>query len=205
MSNEQANKLTTALYQEGVARGEKRAAEIIEEAQAKAALLMETARKDVEKIMQAAEEKAQTQKSHVETEIRIAAREIIHDFHQKVVDMILFEAVDQKLSSALSDSNQLIKWVSTIIENWRCDLNEQPDLEILLSRQDIAIFKKWFEDESRKILSKKIKINFSDSLDAGFIIVPTGGTYKIDMSLNAFQELFRRYLKTKTRKLIFGE
>ena len=205
MADEQIQKLTTTLYAEGIEKGEKKAAEIIREAEAKASEALAAARADAEKIIKEAQEQAKTFKQHVETETRIAAREIIHDFHQTVIDMILFHSIDEKISRDISDHENLSDWVAKIVENWRCDAKEQPSLTILLSEKDLPGFNKWFEKEVAEVLRKKVVVQSSDAIKGGFQIVPKDGSYKIDMTLESFQELFRHYLKARTRKLLFGE
>jgi V/A-type H+-transporting ATPase subunit E len=205
MAQEQIQKLTAALYEEGVEKGEKKAADIIREAQDQATKLLADARADAEKILKEAEEQAKTFKLHVETETRIAAREIIHDFHQTVVDMILAHVIDEKMSADLSDAKTLSHWVGKIIENWRCDAKEQPSLTILLSEKDLQEFNKWFEKEISKALQNKVVVQSSEAVKGGFQIVPKDGSYKIDMNVESFQGLFRHYLKARTRKLLFGD
>ncbi|MDH4261797.1 MAG: hypothetical protein OEV78_01995 [Spirochaetia bacterium] len=205
MAQEQIQKLTTALYEEGVEKGEKRAAEIIRDAEDRAAQIIANARNDARLIIKEAEDQSKIFKQHVETETRIAAKEIIHDFHQTVTDMILAHAIDEKTAADLSDSKTLSHWVGKIIENWRCDSHEQPSLTVLFSEKDLQGFNKWFEKEVSDVLRKKVIVESSEAIKGGFQIIPKDGSYKIDMNVESFQELFRHYLKTRTRKLLFGD
>lgn len=205
MSDEQIQKITTALYSEGVEKGEKKAAQIIEEAQQKAAQILNDARAEAQKIIHEAQEQGNTFKQHVETETRIAAQEIIHNFHHAVVEMILVRIIDEKLDEDFKDMEKLSQWVAKIIENWRCDAKEQPSLSILIPEKELADFNKWFEKKVAGALRTRVTIESSKSIATGFQIIPKDGSYKIDMSSEAFSELFRHYLKARTRKLLFGE
>ena len=202
---DQLRKLTTALYSEGVEKGEKRAAEITDQAQKKASQILSSAKRDAERIIKEAENQAKAYRDHVETETRIAAREIIHDFHQAVTDMILARVIDEKVTTEFSNLETLSAWIGKIIENWSCDTKEQPSLAILLSEKDLARFNKWFEKEVSEVLRKKVLIQSSENIESGFQIIPQKASYKIDISAESFQELFRHYLKARTRKLLFGE
>ena len=205
MADEQIQKLTAALYSQGVEKGEQKAAEIIADAEARAARLIADARANADKIIREAREQADTYRQHVETETRIAAKEIIHDFHQTVIDMIIAHAIDEKVVSDLAVAENLSHWIAKIVENWRCDAKEQPSLNILLSEKDLQGFNRWFEKEVSEVLRNKVTVQSSDAVKGGFQIVPKDGSYKIDMGVESFQELFRHYLKARTRKLLFGE
>lgn len=205
MPNDQIQKLTDALYEQGVEKGEKKAAQIIEQSQKEASAIIEKAKKEAQGIIDEAHAEAQNVKSRSETETRIAAREIIHEFHHKVVEMILLKVIDEPLKDGFSETGQMTQWVSKIMENWQSDQDAQPGLDILLPEKEMDLFNQWYEKEASKVLKDKARIRFSDSIDGGFEIIPQDGTYKIDLTVEAFQELFRDYLKTRTRKLLFGQ
>ena len=205
MADEQIQKLTTTLYKEGIEKGEQKAAEIIADAEAKASQLLKNAQLDAQKIIKDAEEQSRTFRQHVETETRIAAREIVHDFHHAVINMILFSTIDEKIKAEVSDLKTLSHWAGKIVENWSCEAKDQPSLSILLSEKDLQEFNKWFEKEVAATLRKKVTVQSSETIEGGFQIIPKDGSYKIDINIDSFQELFKHYLKSRTRKLLFGK
>jgi V/A-type H+-transporting ATPase subunit E len=205
MASEQIQKLTSVLYQEGIEKGEKKAEEIIEGARQKADEIIEKAKKEAEAILKDTEEKSRAFKTHVETETRIAAKEIIHDFHHRVMDMILTKVIDEKAEQAFSNTGNIETWILKIIENWKVDSKDQPAIDIFLSENDRKDFDKWFEQESYKALKNSVNIDFTDAINGGFRIIPQKGSFQIDITPESFEELFRHYLKSRTRKLLFGE
>ena len=91
-----------------------------------------------------------------------------------------------------------------LMENWDAKGNQVP-IEILLPEALRADFEGWFEKKISETLQNKPRFDFALNIEGGFQIIPENSSYKIDFSEEGFIELFRQYLKPRTRKILFEE
>lgn len=204
MSEDKIKLLTDSLYQEGVEKGRAEAQKIIEAARNQAADIVSEARGKAEALVEEARQKSKQVKTQIETEIRIASREIIHDFQHRIADLIEKEVIDKKMKQDLASPDMVGKMILALLENWNASENQAP-VEVLLPEARRAEFEKWFEGEVFETLNAKPRFTFTSQIRGGFQVVPQGASYKIDFSEEGFVELFRRYLKPRTRKILFNE
>lgn len=204
VSNDSVHKIAEKLYQEGVEKGQKESEQIIQSAEQKARQIISDAEKKAEEIIRHAEDKGAHVKEHIETEITIAFREIMHDFHHKITNIIIYEGVEKKIKSTLSDHEIMKELLKTLFEKWEIQNPEVEGLEVLLPQDMQEKLKSWVEEEMSELLNKGVRIKFSPVIKGGFQITPEGASYKIDLSEDGFRELFKQYLKPHTRDLLFN-
>ncbi len=202
MSQDKIKLLTDSLYREGVEKGQAEAKQVIEKATQKAEAIVEEARQKAESMLEEAREKSRQVKSQIETEIRIVSREIIHDFHHRIADLIEKEVIDKQINRDLNDPEMVSRLVLALLQNWDSQGNQVP-VEVLLPESQRKDFEKWFEDKVFETLNRKPRFGFSERMRGGFQIKPEGASYKVDFSEEGFIELFRQYLKPRTRKILF--
>ena len=55
----------------------------------------------------------------------------------------------------------------------------------------------------KELFDNKLQIDFSPTMKKGFEIAPADGTYKLSFSDEDFANLFKTYLRPRTKELLF--
>lgn len=197
--------LTEKIYKEGVEKGEEQKKNIIEGAKTEAATIKADARKEAEKIIADAQSKAEEIKKNAESEMKLSSQQAISALKQRIVDVIIAKAVDENVSSSLSDPKIIQELLIIITKNWKFGDMEVPSLEILVPENSRNELGKSFENSLKEIVKEGVSISFSKAIKGGFQIGPKGGTFKVSLTDEDFNEFFKEYLRPKTRSFLFEE
>ncbi len=202
---EKIEKLTTAIYKEGVEKGEIKAREIIDEANAQADGIVAEAKREGEKIIAAANVQAEELKRNSESEIKLAGIQTISNIKLKLLDIITYKMIDEDITTTLLTPDVLKELIITFIKKWQKSGNGIPSVEVLLPEYRRKELDKSIQKELQQALAKEISISFTKNIKGGFQIGPKDGTYRISMTDDNFKEFFKEYLRPKTRSFLFGE
>lgn len=197
--------LTDKIYREGIEKAEKKAEELVKNAEKKASKIISDANQQAEKILQEARNQAAELKRNTEAEIKLSGQQALSAIKQQILDMVTAKVIEDSTTKTLSDPSVVKDFVSTIVKNWKADANEAPSLEVLLPSQKKDELKKVFEKGGSDLLKKGLKLNFSNNIKSGFRIGPVEESFRISLTDEDFQELFKEYLRPKTREYLFGE
>lgn len=196
--------LTAKIYQEGVEKGEVQAKKIISDAQEKAAALIAEAKTKAEKSITEAKQQSAELKRNTEAEIKLAGTQAISSIKQQILDLITAKVIDNTISLSLNDPATMKEFISIIISNWKSGA-EAPKLEVLLPTSKQEELQKAFEKGGSDLLKAGLSLAFSKTIKAGFRIGPQGGSFKISCTDEDFSELFKEYLRPRTRAYLFGD
>lgn len=202
--DDKIKEITEKLYQEGVAKGEARAQEIIDEARQQADAILRAAKKDAEQIINEARQQAESIRQTVEGEIKVAAAQAINTLKQQIVDALMLEIVDKPVTTALSDPSVIASLLSILFQKWNAQEGGHPSLEVLLPEGKKAEFESALRSALQQELAKGMSLRFVRTIKAGFQIRPQGKTFKISLTDEDFKEFFKEYLRPKTREFLFG-
>ena len=78
-------------------------------------------------------------------------------------------------------------------------------IEAVLPEKLKKKLEKSLENSLKKTMKGKVTISFSKNVKGGFQIGPKGGTFKISLTDEDFNEFFKEYLRPKTRSFLFKE
>ncbi len=202
--DDKIKEITEKLYQEGVAKGEARAQEIIEEARKQADAMIQAAQEDASRIVTEARQQAENIRQAVEGEIKVAAAQAISTLKQQIVDALMFEAVDKPLTAALSDPSVIAGLLSILFQRWNVQAGKHPSLEVLLPESKREELESALRAALQQELARGMSLRFVRAIKAGFQIRPEGKSFKISLTDEDFKEFFTRYLRPKTREFLFG-
>mgnify|MGYP000922642417 FL=1 len=197
--------LTEKIYQEGVERGEQKANQIISEAEAKASGIISEAKAQAEKILADARSQAEELKRNTESELKLSGSQVLSAIKQQILDLVTAKVIEDSTTQVLADPSNVKDFISTVIQNWKVSSGEVPRLEVLLPAHKQEELQKSFEKSASDLLKKNIDLAFSKSIKSGFRIGPVGGSFRISLTDEDFQEFFKEYLRPRTRKYLFGE
>ncbi len=197
--------LTEKILQEGVEQGKEKAQQIIKESEKKAADIVADAQKQAKVIIEDAKKKSQEIQRNTEAELKLSGSQAIASIKNNVVNLIQAKVLDEAIAQTLSDPAVVKDYIAQVIQNWKISESEVPSLEVLLPAQKQDELKRTFEKGISKELSKGLQIQFSKTVKSGFRIGPAGGSFKISLTDEDFNEFFKEYLRPKTRSFLFGE
>lgn len=195
--------LTEKIYNEGVDKAEKEAAEIIKNAEEQAEKTIKEAEKKAEAIIEKAEKDAADLKKNIESEIKLSARQSINSLKQQITELISAKISSEETQKALDDKDFVKNIIEKIIDSFIKSDSQNINMNILLSENDKTALDKYFADKQKSLLSKGLEIKFSDKIKSGFELAPKDGSFKISFSDETFEAFFKNYLKTRSTKLLY--
>lgn len=202
--DDKIKEITEKLYQEGVAKGEARAQEIIDEARQQADAMLRAAKKDAERIVNEARQQAESIRQAVEGEIKVAAAQAINTLKQQIVDALMLDIIDKPVTAALSDPSVIANLLSILFQKWNAQEGAHSSLEVLLPEVKKAELESALRSALQQELAKGMNLRFVRTIKAGFQIRPQGKIFKISLTDEDFKEFFKEYLRPKTREFLFG-
>lgn len=194
--------LTEKIYQEGVEKGNAEANQIIENAKSEAGNIVDQAKKEADKIIAEAKKKAEETKNNTESEIRLSGKQAVNALKQKVVDLVNGSITETAVKESF-DKDFISQIVKTTLENWSKS-GQTMDLQLLLPKKDEQALQKYFEKEARSFLDKGVSFKFDSSIDSGFQLSPSDGSYKISFTDEDFINFFKQYLRPKLVEILFS-
>lgn len=197
--------LTEKIYQEGVEKGEEKAKQIITDAEEKASGIVADAKSQAEKILAEARVQGEELKRNTEAEVKLSGSQALSAIKQQILNLVTAEVIEDGTTVSMSEPATVKDLVSTVIQNWKISSGEAPKLEVLLPAQKQDELKKAFEKGASDLLKKGVEITFAKNIKSGFRIGPVGGSFKISLTDEDFQEFFKEYLRPRTRQYLFGE
>jgi V/A-type H+/Na+-transporting ATPase subunit E len=196
--------LTNKIYQEGVEKARKEAAEILAQAEQQANHLLNEARREAERSRVKAEEDAKELRSNVISELQLSARQAISVLRQEISGLVSARMLSQPLDEAFSDKEFLQKLIETAVNKWNPG-GENGGLQVSLPESEREALGKYLEKRLPQHLDKGLQLRFDDRLQSGFRIGPADGSYVISFTPEDFDQFFRQYLRAHTSRLLFGE
>ena len=194
--------LTEKLYNEGLSKGKAEGEAILSKANAEAEAIVDEAKKQADDIVAKAHKDAEDFRTKTEGDIALASRQSVSETRQAIEKLIIAEAADAKVKTALSDE----EFVKTIISSAVKAFADGKDceLEVCLPESAKNTLEGFVKNEVAKTLKKDVEVKFSKKIGGGFTIGPKNGGYFINFTDEAFSELIGEYLRPATRKILFG-
>lgn len=191
--------LTDKLYNEGLSKGKSEGEAIVAKAKAEADTIIAAAKKEAEAILAKAGKDAEALKTKTEGDIALASRQTVSTVKQAIEKLVITEAVDAKVDSALSSEEFVKSLVMASVEA----LKNEDSLVITLPESEAATAK-FLTGEIAKTFKGEAEVVCSKKTGSGFTIGPKDGSYFINFTDGAFKELIGEYLRPATRKILFG-
>ena len=196
--------LTSRIYNEGIEKANKEAAEILENAQKEADKILENARKEAEKLMDQTRHETNELRKNVDNEVKMSARQSIAAIKQQITALVTTSLVKEPVKSAISDKEFVKKIIESVIRNWDPKSGSGPELALILPKEDEKSLGSYFESKTHQLLKDGLVVEFDSKLGSGFRIGPADKSYVLSFSDEDFGNFFKNYLKPRTTKLLYG-
>jgi len=200
--NDQLQDLLKRVYEEGVAKANAEAEKIISQAKEQAENTVSQAKAEAERILKDAEKRAADLKKNTESDLNMAYNHTLTALKQKITDLVLSEALNTKLNEAFNDTEFVKKIILETLTAWRENASSGT---IIISEKMKPHLDEFYIKSLKDIFDGKLKVDFSPVMKQGFIITPEDGTYKIKFEGDDFANLFKSYLRPRTKEILFGK
>lgn len=196
---DQLQDLLQRVYEEGVAKAKAEAERVVSEATAQADAIKSKAIAEAEAIVADAKKKAAELNRNTDSDLKMAADHTISIVKQKIVDLILDQAVNAQLKGDFADPAFLKQVILHTLDSWK----QQGGGNITISESMRGKLDEQFLSSLQNVLSGELKVDFSPLMKSGFTISPRDGGYKLSFSDEDFANLFKSYLRPRTAKALF--
>lgn len=194
--------ITDKIYREGVSRGNEEAEKIISNARDEAGKIIANAEKEAKKIISEAQKKADEMLKNANSELKLSFRHSLNSLKQEIENKISFRVVDEPVSEIFSDNKFLARLIEIITEKWSQEGSNE-GFEIHLPEGSVADIEKYLKYKVPKILSEKIILRPSNSLEKGFEIYPSGKEYKISITDSDIASYLREFIRPRLADMLF--
>jgi V/A-type H+-transporting ATPase subunit E len=197
--------LTEKLYNEGLSKGQQEADDLIAKAKEEALQIVDKARKDAKDILNAASKQATESKTNADTEIKMAARQVMDVVKRSIEDVVVTKSVSPANKAAFSDIDFVKDLIKIAITKFNPSKIDNFQLSVILPQDKEEEFKSFVEDKAIREMKDGIDMAFDKRFKAGFKIAPKGEGYYISFTEQDFENLFREFLRPKMTNLLFDD
>ena len=199
--SDQLQDLLKRVYEEGVAKANAEAEKIIGGAKADASEIISKAKAEAETLVKDAEKKAADLKKNTDSDLQMATNHSISSVKQKITDLILDKSLNAKVNAAFSDTDFVKKLIFEALSAWKAS---SAGGSISIAESMKPQLDELYLKSLKELFDNKLKIDFSPTMKQGFVISPLDGTYKLSFGDEDFANLFKSYLRPRTKELLFG-
>ena len=196
--------LTEKIYNEGVVKAKKHADTIVSDAKEEADEIIRLAKEQKLEILEQAKNQAEELKNNTNSEIQLAARQFISKLKLQITNIVTTNQIAHPTKEAFNDIKFVKNIILTLIKNWNPQNSDELNLSIVLPEKNKKEFSDFIEVQTKNILNGGIDIQFDNKASNGFKIGPKEGNYVVCFSDVDFENYFKKYLKDRTKKLLFN-
>lgn len=178
------------IKEEGVDEAQKKAGDIIAQAETKAAATIADAEEKKKGIIDEAGAEALKLKASSEEAMRLASRDVLLGLRENIVtlfDKIIKRDVAEELSPDV-----MKEMIIRLVEKFR--ESGETEVEVLLSDKDKDALEETLLKDLKKEMKKGVELKVSSSMEHGFRIGEKDGNTYYDFTDEAIEEAFKSYL-----------
>lgn len=194
--------LTDKIYNEGIAKARREAAEILEKANQEAEQVLTQARNEANRLLDEAARQSDEFRKNVENEMKMSARQAMSALKQQVATLVTARVAEAPVKEAFADKDFIRKTIETLVSNWSPQAGG--GLALVLPAGDEKGLGAYFTSRAHSILTEGLTIEFDNRMGAGFRLGPADKSYVISFTEDDFGNFFKNYLRPRTTKLLYG-
>jgi len=191
--------LIARLKKDGVDAGESERSRILAEAQREADKLLADARGTSQKIVDAARAERERLQRQLDTEMRLAARDFISGFHQRLTSQVIRPIVNETVTSALAEDTRVFFLLQEVLVAYVGGDGRAVELVVDAKKRD-ALVASFTGELARRAREGSLRVVGEDGL-SGFRLSRKGEGYVWDMSVDAITSEMARLIDPALRAL----
>ena len=195
--NTKIQELTDIIYNEGVAKGQAEADQILAQAKEQAQKLITDAQKEADALVAAAKKESADNAENVRKELKLYAAQAVEALKSEIATVVTDKIVKDAVKGFTSDQKAFNEFILTIAKEW--GKNQQ----IEIKSADAEALKKYFLANAKDLLDKGVKISQVNGRQAEFSIQPADGSYKVNFGTEEFENWFKSILRPQLVETLF--
>lgn len=195
--NNKIQELTDIIYNEGVAKGQAQADQIIAQANDQAAKIVADAQKQADSLLAAARKEAADNAENVQKELRLHAAQAVEALKSEIATVVTDKIVQDSVKGFTADQKAFNEFMLRIAQEW--GKNQQ----IEIKAQDADALTRYFTANAKALLDKGVKITQVNGQPAEFSIQPADGSYKVNFGTEEFMNWFKSMLRPQLAQTLF--
>lgn len=195
--NNKIQELTDIIYNEGVAKGQAQADQILAQANDQAAKIVADAQKQADSLLAAARKEAADNAENVQKELRLHAAQAVEALKSEIATVVTDKIVQDSVKGFTADQKSFNEFMLRIAQEW--GKNQQ----IEINAQDADTLTRYFNANAKALLDKGVKITQVNGQPAEFSIQPADGSYKVNFGTEEFMNWFKSMLRPQLVETLF--
>ena len=195
--NTKIQELTDIIYNEGVAKGQAQADQILAQAQEQAQKLIQDARKEADSLLAAAKKESADNAENVRKELKLYAAQALESLKSEIASVVTDKIVSESVKGFTADQKAFNEFILTLAQEWGSKQN------IEIKAKDAEPLKKYFTAKAKQLLDGTVKITEVNGAQAEFSIQPADGAYKVNFGTEEFENWFKSILRPQLVETLF--
>lgn len=195
--NTKIQELTDIIYNEGVAKGQAQADQILADARAQAEKLVADARKEADVVLAAAKKESADNAENVRKELKLYAQQAVEALKSEIATVVTDKIVTESVKGFTADQKAFNEFILTIAQEW----GKNQSIEI--KAKDADQLKQYFAAKAKQLLDGGVKITQVNGREAEFSIQPADGSYKVNFGTQEFENWFKSILRPQLVETLF--
>lgn len=195
--NTKIQELTDIIYNEGVAKGQAEADQILAQAKEQAQKIISDARKEADSLLAAAKKESADNAENVRKELKLYAAQAVEALKSEIATVVTDKIVQDSVKGFTSDQKAFNEFMLKIAQEW--GKNQQ----IEIKGADAEALKKYFTANAKDLLDKGVKITQVNGRATEFSIQPADGAYKVNFGTEEFENWFKSILRPQLVETLF--
>ncbi|MBP5347375.1 MAG: hypothetical protein J6Y51_01375 [Bacteroidaceae bacterium] len=195
--NTKIQELTDIIYNEGVAKGQAQADQILADARAQAEKLVADARKEADAVLAAAKKESADNAENVRKELKLYAQQAVEALKSEIATVVTDKIVTESVKGFTADQKAFNEFILTIAQEW----GKNQSIEI--KAKDADQLKQYFASKAKQLLDGGVKITQVNGREAEFSIQPADGSYKVNFGTQEFENWFKSILRPQLVETLF--
>ena len=195
--NNKIQELTDIIYNEGVAKGQAEADQILAQAREQAKKIIDDASKQADALLAASKKESADNAENVQKELRLYAAQAVEALKSEIATVVTDKIVNDSVKGFTADQKAFNEFMLTIAQEWA------KSQQIEIKAQDADALKKYFNAQAKDLLDKGVKITQVNNQAAEFSIQPADGSYKVNFGTEEFMNWFKSILRPQLVETLF--
>ena len=191
--------LAEKIYQEGVQKASKEAEDIIQQAKDERDRILSQAQSEADELKSKSVKENTELSKNTRSEVNLATFQAIEALRTEITQMITDQVVTSSINEAFGDPTFLYNVIAKMAEAWA------EHEEVKISTPEAEQLEKYFESKAQEILNKGVTIEKVNGKEHTFELGPSDGSYKVNISKEAFVEYFKDFLSPRMRDFLFKQ
>ena len=195
--NTKIQELTDIIYNEGVAKGQAEADQILAQAKEQAQKIIADAQKEADALLTAARKESADNAENVRKELKLYAAQAVEALKSEIATVVTDKIVQDSVKGFTADQKAFNEFMLKIAQEW--SKNQQ----IEIKGADAQELTKYFTANAKALLDKGVKITQVNGRAAEFSIQPADGAYKVNFGAEEFENWFKSMLRPQLTQTLF--